>query len=128
MKIVQKTFLFCLSGLLTLQAAYAACICAELHCGFFYNPLGIDSASARLDWTLENNDVSASELTQSACHNTTATVDIPAAKKDSLTENVIHIVESREIAFWDFQDSHAFYEVGSGGCTFKAEKPSTEIL
>jgi len=66
MKIVRKTLLFFLFAVLTVQAAYAACVPAQLRCGFFCNPLGMDSAAPRLDWTLENDDVSARGLSQSA--------------------------------------------------------------
>src|ERR1700733_7919534 len=51
---------------LGLRGANAVCVPAQLHCDYFTNPLGVDSAKPRLDWILETDDASERGLSQSA--------------------------------------------------------------
>jgi hypothetical protein len=73
------------------------------------------------EWKLSKNTITMHVVVPP---NTTATIDIPVANKDSVTEGGKPIVDSGGIAFLNFQDSHASYQVGSGDYTFKAEMPS----
>jgi hypothetical protein len=73
------------------------------------------------EWKLSNNIITMHVVVPP---NTTATIDIPTVNKDSVTEGGKLIVDSGEIAFLDFQDARASYQVGSGDYTFKAEMPS----
>jgi hypothetical protein len=66
MKIIPHVSLFLLAGALVLQDAGAACFPGSLHCDFFTEPLGIDSANPGLDWILQTSDPSVRGLTQSA--------------------------------------------------------------
>jgi hypothetical protein len=73
------------------------------------------------EWKLSKNTITMHVVVPP---NTTATIDIPVVNKDSVTEGGKPIVDSGGIAFLNFQDSHASYQVGSGDYTFKAEMPS----
>src|ERR1035438_6357505 len=110
MKIVRKTLLFFLFAVLTLQAAYAACVPAQLRCGFFCNPLGMDSAVPRLDWILENDDVSARGLTQSAYQ------ILVASSPESLAKDQGDLWDSGKVA------SAENYQIAYAGKSLKSDE------
>ena len=110
MKIVRKTLLFFLFALLALQAAFAACVPAQLRCGFFCDPLGIDSTAPRLDWILENDDVSARGLTQSAYQ------ILVASSSELLAKDQGDLWDSGKVA------SAENYQIAYAGKTLKSDE------
>jgi alpha-L-rhamnosidase len=70
------------------------------------------------EWKLAQNTITLHVIVPA---NTTATIDVPAANKNSVTESGKNIANSNGIAFLNFQNSHASYYVGSGDYLFRAE-------
>jgi hypothetical protein len=73
------------------------------------------------EWKLAKNTITLHVVVPP---NTTATIDIPAGNKNSVTENGRTIADSSGITFLQFQNIRASYLVGSGDYRFQAECPS----
>jgi hypothetical protein len=82
-----------------------------------------DSVRGRIvsEWKLAKNTITLHVVVPP---NTTATIDIPAGNKNSVTENGRTIPDSSGITFLQFQNIRASYLVGSGDYRFQAECPS----
>jgi hypothetical protein len=70
------------------------------------------------EWKLTKNRVKLNVVIPA---NTTATIALPTTNPNSVTESGKRVDGSREIAFVNFQNSRASYQVGSGDYTFEAE-------
>ncbi|HZL80048.1 MAG TPA: glycoside hydrolase family 78 protein [Candidatus Limnocylindrales bacterium] len=82
-----------------------------------------DSVQGKIvsEWKLAQNTITLHVVVPP---NTTATIDIPTANRNSVTESGKPIVKSSGIAFLNFKKSRASYRVGSGDYLFRAEFPS----
>jgi alpha-L-rhamnosidase len=70
------------------------------------------------EWKLAKNSITMHVVVPP---NTTATIDVPAANNNSVTESGKTIANSSGIENLYFQNSHASYYVGSGDYLFQAE-------
>jgi alpha-L-rhamnosidase len=73
------------------------------------------------EWKLAKNSLTMHVVVPP---NTTATIDVPAANSNSVTESGKTIANASGIEFLSFQNSHASYYAGSGDYLFQAELSS----
>jgi len=110
MKIIPHVSLFLLAGALVLQDVGAACFPGSLHCDFFTEPLGIDSANPALDWILQTSDPSARGLTQSAYQILVAT------SQNRLAKDAGDLWDSGMVA------SDQTYQIAYAGASLKSDE------
>ncbi len=110
MKIIPYVSLFLLAGALALQNAGAACFPGSLHCDFFTEPLGIDSANPALDWILQTSDSTARGLTQSAYQ------ILVASSQNQLAKNTGDLWDSGMVA------SDQTYQIAYAGASLKSDE------
>jgi hypothetical protein len=110
MKIIPHVSLFLLAGALVLQDAGTACFPGRLHCDFFTEPLGIDSANPALDWILQTSDPSARGLTQSAYQ------ILVASSQNRLAKDTGDLWDSGKVA------SDQTYQIAYAGASLKSDE------
>jgi hypothetical protein len=110
MKIIPHVSLFLLAGALVLQDAGTACFPGSLHCYFFTEPLGIDSANPALDWILQTSDPSARGLTQSAYQ------ILVASSQNRLAKDTGDLWDSGKVA------SDQTYQIAYAGASLKSDE------
>jgi hypothetical protein len=110
MKIILHVSKFLLAGALALQDADGACFPGNLRCGFFTEPLGIDSANPALDWILRTSDPSARGLTQSAYR------ILVASSAERLAKDTGDLWDSGKVA------SDETYQIAYEGTSLKSDQ------
>lgn len=110
MKIIPYVSLFLLAWALVLQDAGADCFPESLHCDFFTEPLGIDSANPALDWIQQTSDPSARGLTQSAYQ------ILVASSQNRLAKDTGDLWDSGKVA------SDQTYQIAYAGTSLKSDE------